>query len=353
MPVQDYYATLGVSKTATEKEIKAAFRKLARKYHPDVNPGDKAAEARFKEINEAYEVLSDPETRSKYDKYGPNWKNADQFEAARNARAEGFGPFGGGRWSSAGSSRTYNFDFSDFASTGGATGETAGGGFGDIFEAFFQRASSDARRGASARSVILEDVEHPVEISLEEAFAGAKRTLEIMADDLCAACNGTGRVGGKPCATCYATGTIRKPKRIEVSIPPGVATGSRVRIAGQGGVGPNGQRADLYLVITVRPHPRFERRGDDLTVEIDVPMLDAVLGGEVTVPTLRGGKLALKVPPETQNGRVIRLAGQGMPKLGRPGERGDLYAKVRVKLPTNLTARQRELLEQLRATNLG
>jgi DnaJ-class molecular chaperone len=334
---QDYYAILGVPRTATEKEIKSAFRKLARKYHPDVNPGDKSAEERFKEINEAYEVLSNPESRKKYDQYGQNWKHAEQFEAARQASQRTARSRG----------RTVTFDFDDFVSSSGGGG---GAGFGDIFEQFFR--SEPRRAGASGRRAAArgQDIEHPIEISLEEAFSGTTRTLELTSEQPCPLCQGSGRSGGKPCPECFATGLVSRPKRIEVKIPPGVTTGSRVRIAGEGGAGlGGGAKGDLYLVISVRPHPVFERKGDDLYVEISVPLVDAVLGGEALVPTPKGTRLALKIPPETQNGRVIRLAGQGMPKLGGGGQRGDLYAKVNVQLPTSLTPTQRSLFEQLRA----
>ncbi|GIW09726.1 MAG: molecular chaperone DnaJ [Dehalococcoidia bacterium] len=335
MASRDYYEILGVPRTATEKEIKAAFRKLARKYHPDLNPGDKTAEERFKEINEAYEVLSNPESRKKYDQYGPNWKYADQFEAARQASQRA----GSGRTRP----RTTAFEFDEFVSPGGV------GGFGDIFEQFFR---GEARRTAGGRRMAArgQDIEHPIEISLEEAFTGTTRTLELTSEQPCPVCNGTGRSGGRPCPECFGTGVVSRPKRIEVKIPPGVTTGSRVRIAGEGGAGiGGGPKGDLYLVISVRPHPVFERKGDDLYVDVAVPFLDAVLGGEVLVPTPKGTRLALKIPPGTQNGRLIRLAGQGMPKLGNSSQRGDLYARVNVVLPTTLTPQQRALFEQLRA----
>ncbi|MFN8534059.1 MAG: J domain-containing protein [Dehalococcoidia bacterium] len=341
MASQDYYVTLGVPRTATEKEIKSAFRKLARKYHPDVNPGDKSAEEKFKEINEAYEVLSSPDSRKKYDQYGQNWKHADQFEAARQA----------GQRTTRSRARTTTFDFEDLVSSGGASGGTSGGGgFGDVFEQFFR---GEPRRGGGGRRAVRgQDIEHPTEVSLEEAFNGTTRTLELSSEQPCAVCNGSGRTGGKPCPECFATGLLTKPKRIEVKIPPGVTTGSRIRVAGEGNAGAGGgAKGDLFLVITVRPHATFERKGDDVYVEIPVPLVDAVLGGEAMVPTPKGTRLALKIPAETQNGRVIRLGGQGMPKLGGAGQRGDLFAKVTVQLPTALTAQQRSLFEQLRATH--
>jgi DnaJ-class molecular chaperone len=334
---QDYYEILGVPRTASEKDVKSAFRKLARKYHPDVNPGDKTAEEKFKEINEAYEVLSNAESRKKYDQYGKNWKNADQFEAARQAS----------RGRSRG--RTTTFDFEDFVSSsggGGTGGAGTAGGFGDIFDQFFRQ--DNAGRRTTTRRARGQDVEYPIEISLDEAFSGATRTLEMTTEEQCPVCNGTGRTGGKPCPECFATGLVSKPKRIEVKIPAGVNTGSRVRIAGAGGAGTGGgQKGDLYLIITVRPQLGFERKGDDLHTDVPVPLVDAVLGGEATVQTLKG-RLALKIPAETQNGKVFRLAGQGMPKLGGGGQRGDLYARVNVVLPTTLSAAQRSLFEQLR-----
>lgn len=336
MAGQDYYATLGVAKTATEKEIKAAFRKLARKYHPDVNPGDAAAEERFKEINEAYEVLSNTENRAKYDKYGKNWKHADQFEAARQA---GTRNPGGHR----ARSRATTFDFDDILSQ--TQGDEGGGGFGDMFDRLFRQ---DSGRRSGFRNIPGEDLEHQTEITLEEAFTGATRILEVTSEDRCPMCGGTGRTNNKACPECFGTGTVRRPKRLEVKIPAGVATGSRVRVAGEGspsiGGGPKG---DLYLAVSVRPHPAFERKGDDLYEDVEVPMISAVLGGEALVPTIKG-RVALKIPAETQNGRVFRLGGQGMPKLGDPTKRGDLYAKVKVVLPTNLTEKQRSLFEQLR-----
>jgi len=326
---RDFYEVLGVSRTASEKEIKAAYRKLARKYHPDVNPGDKAAEARFKEINQAYEVLSDPEKRKKYDRWGDQWELADQFEAA-GARPGGGNPFarGGspfGREDGAGD------PFSDF---------------GSIFETLFRRERGGPRgMGGSRRG---QDVETPVEITLEEAFHGTTRTLNLQTPDVCRTCGGTGEIAGALCHACEGMGTTMKVRRLEVRIPPGVKTGSRVRIAGEGrpGIG-NGPPGDLYLLVTVLPHARFERKGDDLVTEVDVPVVDAVLGGEVMVQTI-DGRVALRIPELTQNGRQFRLSGKGMPVLGQAGKRGDLYVKVRVLLPDHLTAEERRHWEALR-----
>ena len=327
MPGRDYYAILGVGRSAPDKEIKQAYRRLARKYHPDVNPGDKAAEAKFKEINEAYEVLSDPEKRKKYDRYGEQWQYADQFAKA-GQRAQG--DFGRGG--------TYTtFDFSDLGDLGDL--------FGGVFQGFGGRTGT-ARRPAKPASI-----EYPVEVTLEEAYHGATRVLQLQAEEPCPVCAGSGRTGKTRCSNCGGAGRVLKPKRIEVKIPAGVGDGSRVRIAGQGSQGYDGTRGDLYLIVKVLPHQTFMRKGDDLHVEVPVPLVTAMLGGEVGVPTLKGN-VALKVPPETQNGKVFRLAGQGMPHLN-DSSRGNIFAKVKVVLPSNLTAQERQLFEQLRTYRKG
>jgi molecular chaperone DnaJ len=318
MAGKDYYAILGVDKKATAKEIKQAYRKLARKYHPDVNPGDKSAEAKFKEINSAHEVLSDPEKRKKYDQFGENWQHADQFaQAGRQQGTWGYSPGG------------TTFEFTD----------VGGEGFGSIFDSILGglggRRSRRPQRGR--------DLEHPVEVSLEEAFHGAARILETQVEEACPSCKGQG------CAACGGLGAVMRPKRLEVKIPHGVRNGSRVRIAGKGGPGyGGGSPGDLYLLVSVKSDKRFHRTGDDLEVEVPVPLMEAILGGEVQVPTLGGKKLALKIPPETQNGKVFRLAKQGMPHLGRDG-RGDLLANVKVVLPTKLSAQEKQLFEELKA----
>ncbi len=291
---KDYYAALGVSRTASEKEIRSAYRRLARKLHPDVNPNDKASETRFKDVNAAHEVLSDPEKRKKYDRYGDNWEHAEEIERAQRGRSRG-----GFR-------------------TAGPSVEFGEGGIGDLFGGMFEGRSG----GRAARPRPQPPVEQPVEISLEEAFAGATRLLIIEGDD------GGGR-------------------RLEVKIPAGVDTGARVRIAGEGRPGYDGRRGDLYLVVTVRPNDSFERKGDDLHVEAEVPLTTAVLGGEVEVATI-DKKVALKLPPLTQNSRVFRLGGLGMPKLGQASSRGELYARVKVRLPEELDERGQALFEELK-----
>ncbi|UCH51659.1 MAG: DnaJ domain-containing protein [Chloroflexota bacterium] len=328
MPGKDYYSVLGVGRSAPDKEIKQAYRRLARKYHPDVNPGDKAAEAKFKEVNEAYEVLSDPEKRKKYDQFGDQWQYAEQFAKAGRGTQWDFGKGGG----------TYTtFDFGDLGDLGDL--------FGGVFRGF------GGRTGTARAPTRPSSIEHPVEVTLEEAYQGTKRVLQIQAEEPCSACGGSGRVGRGRCSNCGGAGRLLRPKRIEVKIPPGVRDGSKVRIAGQGSQGYDGAKGDLYLLVKLLPHQTCVRKGDDLHVEVPVPLVTAMLGGEVGVPTLKGN-VALKVPPETQNGKVFRLTGQGMPHLN-DSLRGDIFAKVKVVLPTQLTSEERQLFEQLRSYRRG
>ena len=319
MAGKDFYSTLGVSKGAAQKEIRQAYRRLARQYHPDVNPGDKSAEARFKEINAAYEVLSDADKRKKYDKYGDQWEHADKIEEMqRQAGARGV------RFSTGGAS----FDFGDL------------GGLGSVFDSFLGRRQRGPRKG--------ENFEQRIEVTLEEAFHGATRTLQLVSQEPCATCGGSGEVANAVCHVCQGQGVVARPRKLEVKIPAGVDTGSRVRIAGEGQAGfGGGRRGDLHLVISVREHERFERKGNDLYVDIDVPVAEAVLGAEVEVPTMTA-KVMLKVPPLTQNGKLFRLANLGMPRLKGKG-RGHLFARLRAKLPEELDDREKELFEELRA----
>jgi len=317
---RNYYDILGVVRNASDKDIRKAYRRLARQHHPDVNPGDKAAEARFKEINAAYEVLSDTQKRRKYDRYGDQWQYADQIEQAQRQSA--------GRWSFG---RGGTFDPGDM---------NLGADLGDLFQGIFR---GFGRRPGRQRG---RDVQQPVEVTLEEAYHGTARVLQMEREEPCTTCGGQGQVAGAICHVCRGAGAIVKPRRLEVKIPPGVREGSRVRVASEGGVGPAGT-GDLYLVVSVRPHERFERRGDDLYTDVDVSVTDAVLGGEVQVPTMTS-RVMLKVPPLTQNGRNFRLSGLGMPRLGGNGK-GDLYARVRVVLPQELSPQERELFDKLRA----
>lgn len=295
MAATNYYKILGVSRDASAKEIKASFRKLARTYHPDVNVGSSQAEEKFKAINEAHEVLSNRKDRAKYDKYGDNWRHADEIEKMQRER--GF-PSG-----------ARSFDFG--SPTGGQPHIFQGGDFGDIFSNFFGAGSASARpRRAAPRKP--KGIEHPVEISVEEAFSGASRIIQA---------NGN--------------------RRLEVKIPAGVGNGSRVRIAGEGG-----KHGDLFLVVSIAPDPRFEQQGDDLYYNAPVSLTDAILGSEIKVPTPAGKQVALKIPPETPNGKTFRLSGKALPKKG--GGNGDYYIRVNVELPTKLTEKELDLFEQLR-----
>ncbi len=324
MEVKDYYQILGVSKNADDKEIKKAYRKLARQYHPDVNPGDEQAEQRFKEISEAYTVLSDPEKRKKYDRFGAQW---EQYERA-GVNPDDFGGFGGFGGPRGGTSRTVTPEEFEQMFGGGFGRASGASGFSDFFESLFGGAGTRQRTtqgtpfdgfSTQPRTRRGQDMETPVEITLEEAFRGTSRTLQ--------------REGGR---------------RIVVDIPPGVQTGSRVRVSGEGGQGLGGPAGDLYLVVQVKPHDRFAWDGNDLTTQVDVDLYTAVLGGEVEVPTLERPVL-LTIPAGTQNGKRFRLRGLGMPKLRTPDRRGDLYAEVNVVLPEKLTPQERKLFEQLRA----
>ena len=338
----DLYRTLGVNRDASEKEIRAAYRRLARRYHPDVNPGDAEAEERFKEINSAHRVLSDTQSREKYDRYGDQWQHAEEIEQMRRRQRPGgeAGPsfnlndlFGGGRG----------------AGPGPDVEEILGGGESGIFGRMFHRGGARAGRQRGR------DIEHTVPITLEEAAGGTTRRIEITDDGgLCRVCDGSGQVAGATCHACRGAGSVRATRRLEVTIPAGIHDGGRVRLAGKGGAGAAGGRpGDLYLRVSIAPHPTFVRRGDELELEIDVPVWDAALGGEARVPTLKGKTLALSIPAGTEGGRVFRLAGQGMPRTG--GGYGDLLARVRLTLPQELTDLQRDLLARLRdeATGTG
>ena len=311
---KDYYQTLGVAKDASKEDIRRAFRKLARQYHPDVNPGDRVAEERFKEINEAYEVLSDPEKREKYDRFGAQWR---QFERA-GGRPEDFNwsqwQAGAGRPAGGGYRTVTPEEFEQMF---------GGAGFSDFFETLFGGGMGGFRTDfgtgrAQARPLSGRDIEHEVQITLEEAFHGTTRALQYE--------------GGR---------------EIQARIPPGVRTGSRVRLRGQGQPGvAGGPPGDLYLRVEVLPHDRFEREGDDLRTTVPVDLYVAILGGSVPVNAL-DRQVRLNIPAGTENGQVFRLNGLGMPRLNDPGTRGDLYAVVSVQLPQNLTDRERELFEQL------
>jgi curved DNA-binding protein len=320
MQYRDYYDILGLSKDAGERDVKRAFRGLARKYHPDVNPGDPKAEERFKEINEAYEVLSDPEKRKKYDQLGSDWARWQQT----GGRA---GDFDWSRWTTGGGpgagvhvryGRPEDFE----GLFGGA------GTFSDFFTQIFggaARRAGDASGGFRFRSRPSrgQDFQQEVQISLREAYSGTTRVLQ------------------------------KDGRRLEVRIPPGARSGTRVRVSGQGGPGPSGGApGDLYLRVSVEPDQQYDRQGDDLHVTVAVELYTAVLGGKTTVPTF-SGQVSLAIPPGTQNGQTFRLRGQGMPRIKKPSERGDLFAEVDVLVPEHLSQREKDLFEELRRLSGG
>jgi curved DNA-binding protein len=298
---KDYYAILGVPRTATEKEIRTAFRKLARKHHPDVNQGDKAAEDRFKEVNEANEVLSDPEKRKKYDELGPRWQEYEQWERAGRP---GPNPF---------ESKNDQFGYRTVSPDEfeGMFGTNAP--FSDFFQQFFGGAGTAPPDGFSTgrtrRRVARrgQDIEGDAEIRLEDAYSGSALTVDLSSTD--------------------------GPRRVEVRIPPGIHDGARVRASGQGGAGRGGgPSGDLFIRVHIRPHPVFTRSGSDLGVRVPTPVATALAGGTVAVPTLRGTTAQLSIPPGTQNGARLRLRGLGMPHL-KGDAAGDLLATVDVRLP--------------------
>jgi molecular chaperone DnaJ len=333
---QDFYSVLGVGRGASEKELRSSYRRLAREYHPDVNPGNDEAEERFKAINAAYEVLSDKDSRRRYDRYGDQWQHADQIEQMRRQG----GPTGG----------RGGFDFGDVGDLGdifgggGQRGGRGGGGGGGIFDSLLRR-SAGRQRG--------EDVEHEVRVTLEEAYGGTTRTIEVReGSEVCRICSGAGELAGATCHACRGSGNAAPVRRIEVTIPAGVKDNTRIRVAGRGGSGSNGgPSGDLFLKVYLRPHATFEQRADDLHTDIAVDIADAALGSEVRVPSMKGKALALRVPAGTQSGKVFRLAGQGMPR--RSGGYGDLHVRVELMLPEPITEAQRAIFEQLRASGDG
>jgi len=354
MDKRDYYEVLGVSRNATSDEIKKAYRKLARKYHPDANPDDKDAEAKFKEISEAYVVLSDPEKRAGYDRFGH-----------AGADGQGFGGFEG---------------FGDF------------GGLGDIFEMFFGGGGRTRRRTGPERG---QDIRTDMEISLKEAAFGLEREVKVPRVETCGTCGGSGAAAGskpktclacagtgqvqftqstpfgrivqsrtcdrcrgtgqvieKPCPTCRGAGSVRKTRSIKVKVPPGVDNGSRLRLAGEGEAGTRGgPPGDLYVYIHVKQHKLFRREGDDLICEIPLSFVQAALGDEIDVPTLEG-KEKLKIPEGTQPGTVFRIRGKGVPHLSGFG-RGDQHVRIKVMIPGKLSEKQKELLREFARLDNG
>ena len=332
---KDYYEVLGLKRGASEDDIKKAYRKLARKFHPDLNPGDKGAEDQFKQLQEAYDVLSDPENRKLYDQYGDDWRAVKAgggtppppgWEGAHGAPRGGGGGAAGFDFG--------DFDFSRFRTSGGA------GGF-DIFEEMFGGAGRGRRSGRGR------DVEAELELSLEEAHRGGRRTLQMQAAEPCPTCNGTGVKDRNVCETCGGAGQVARPKTIEVNIPAGVRDGSTIRLAGQGGAGSDGSEpGDLYLHIRLRPHATFTVKAeDDVEVELPIAPWEAVLGAKVDVPTI-DGRVEVTIPSGAKSGQRLRLRGQGLNK--RKGGRGDEYVRLKVVVPAEISPEERQLYEELK-----
>ncbi|WP_150287461.1 molecular chaperone DnaJ [Rhabdaerophilum calidifontis] len=349
MAKRDYYEVLGVTKGADDAALKSAFRKLAMQCHPDRNPGDAEAERRFKELNEAYQVLSDPQKRAAYDRFGHQ-----AFEGGAGGGPGGFGP--------------------DFASS-----------MSDIFEDIFGDVFGGGRRGGARGAQRGADLRYDLEITLEEAFRGKTATVKVPTAIQCEACNGTGaKPGSKPktCATCGGQGRVRatqgffaiertcptcggrgeviedpcrvcsgsgrvmKERTLSVNVPAGVEDGTRIRLAGEGEAGMRGAPAgDLYIFLGIRPHGFYSRDGADLFCRVPISMVAAALGTDIAVPTLDGGEARIRIPEGTQSGKQFRIRGRGMPVL-RSKETGDLYVQAIVETPQNLTRRQRELLAE-------
>jgi molecular chaperone DnaJ len=364
---QDYYELLGVSRKASLKEIRAAYRKLARKYHPDLNPGDKSAEEKFKQIQEAYEVLSDTKKRQMYDQFGFNTPGAG-----------GPPPPGSGR---GGAPSDVHFDFGGFDFGGGAGGGTS---FRDLFSQFFRGAgAAQGRQGPEPGT----DLEYQIDITFAEAMRGTIKKVSFTRLDTCHVCHGTGAIetGQQTCPTCNGTGrvtevsgkmrfqitcsrcggtgrlqsicktcggegVVQRAETLDVRIPPGAQTGSRVRVAGRGNAGQmGGAPGDLYFIINVEPHPFFERRGDDLYTVVPVTVPEASLGAKVEVPTI-DGRAQVRIPPGTDSGKKLRLREKGAPSVRKPGKRGDQIVEVQIVVPRPDDERVRDSMRELAKT---
>lgn len=366
-PREDYYTTLGVKRGASDDEIKKAYRRLARKHHPDVNPGDKVAEDKFKQISEAYDVLSDPKKKEVFDKFGSYSENL------RDAASKGASPGG------------FDFNWGDYTASGGA-GAGGGPSIKDIFSDMFS-GSGSARPSSQAKLQRGADIELPISLTFEDAINGTTKTISVRRHDTCARCSGTGESAGTPatcmtcngngkvsggggffsfdqtCPECKGTGKRRPPcnecfgrgtkpanETVTIRIPAGVDTGSRVRAAGKGEAGKRGgQTGDLFIITNVAPHPVFTRKGDNIECVIPVTLTEAALGAKIEVPTV-SGKAQLRIPPGTQSGQRFRLREKGAPSL-RSNHRGDQYVEVKITLPKIIDEDSKELLRQFAKRN--
>ncbi|MGA2903081.1 MAG: J domain-containing protein [Candidatus Korobacteraceae bacterium] len=393
---KDYYGTLGVKKTASAEDIRKAFRKLARKYHPDVNPGDKSAEEKFKALSEANDVLSDPKKRKIYDQLGFYSDNIDPAAAEAYARGGGFGAGGfGGPGQGAGGTRTYTqevpfdfsgFDFNDFSEGAGAAGRRAGtgGGFRDIFSNIFGgRGGAEAMQHAEPGT----DLEYQVNVGFWQAIKGAEMQLTIPRLEVCANCHGQGyiespgqcpeckgkgqvtqksgsmkfnvpcpRCGGSGknrsvCPVCHGEGRVERSESLKVRIKPGTRDGQRVRLPGRGNAGTMGGPAgDLYIIVRTGEHPIFKREGDDIHLTVPVTLSEAALGAKVEVPTIDGRAL-LRIPPGTQTGQKLRLREKGVPSAVTGGQRGDEIVEIQTVTPKVGDERSKEILRELAKLN--
>lgn len=361
MSKRDFYDVLGVNKSASAADLKKAYRKLAMKYHPDQNPGDAEAEKKFKELNEAYETLKDPQKKAAYDRFGHS-----AFDGSNGFGGGGGGGFGGAH--------------------GGFAGGAGPGGFGDIFEEMFgDFMGGGQQRSSRSRAQKGNDLRYDLDLTLEEAFSGSEKVINLRSsvscgdckgsgakkgsgkttcsqcrgsgvqrtqqgfftmERTCSACQGTGQIIKDPCSTCHGQGRTMKPRKLKVNIPAGVEDGTRIRLTGEGEAGLFGAPAgDLYVFISLKTHKLFVRSGDTLTFKVTIPMATAILGGEIDVPTIEGGKTKVKIPEATQSGKKFRLREKGMSVM-RSSRRGDLYIIVDVETPVNLTERQKELIRE-------
>lgn len=330
MEFKDYYKILGLEKNAAGKDIKKAYRKLARQLHPDINPGDPKAEERFKDLNEAYEVLSDPGKREKYDLLGKDWKT---------------GGFNTGRYNGEDPSDAY-FRSRGSSRKSKATSFSGSVDFSDFFNSFFGA-------GAGSNDFFVDnsaggkgDVEYQIEITMKEAYNGTEKAFQMQRQEKCSSCHGMGRVSNNLCRNCGGSGMISTSRQIETKIPPGVRNGSKIRLRGEGDMGREGRRGDMYLKVKLIPHDFFELKENDLHCLVPITVTEAALGAEIRVPTLNGKDLQMKIPPETQNGRKFRLSGMGMPNL-KEGLPGNMIVEVKVVMPQGLTVREKELFAEM------
>ncbi|MFN8543122.1 MAG: DnaJ C-terminal domain-containing protein [Candidatus Binatia bacterium] len=328
---KDLYAILGVGKTATADEIRKAYRKLARQLHPDVNPGNKQAEEKFKDVSLAYDVLTDTEKRRLYDEFGHDGLQAG-FDPARARAYRQWA--GSGRGFAMGGGPGEGFDFSGFENVrrGGGRRGAEGGGFADILSDLFGGGMGGGARETQAPPRAGQDIESPLEVDFLDALRGTQMHVTVRRPGPCAACGGSGRQGRRGCPACSGGGTVEQRERLSVKIPAGVGDGARVRVAGKGGFGgPGRPGGDLYFVIKVRPHPALTRDGKDLTLEVPVTVPEAMRGGTITVPT-PAGRVQLKLPKGSQSGQRLRLKGRGVPDP-KGGQPGDLYVRLMVQVP--------------------